>query len=135
MYVRGHIDKECDGMDSRRWLKRHRIDIAIGMAPPFMKAVDHLTNYVYHPIRDGKLTKRLIKDLKELAAWVAKRYRRGKRIVIYCRMGRSRSCMVAALVLTIVRKMSGKQAVRYMRARRAGACTRNKHFVGFLESL
>jgi protein-tyrosine phosphatase len=132
LHVRNHLDKE---KDLKRWIRSRRIDLVIGLAPPIITCLEDYVNYVYHPIRDGKPGKKLIKYLKELARWIARKWRRGKRIVIHCRMGRSRSCLLAALTVMRIKGCSGRDALAYMRKVRPRCLSRNRHFIKLLEEL
>ncbi len=57
--------------------------------------------------------------------------RRGGRVLSSCAMGRNRSSLCTAIILMMLTKMSGDDAVRAIRACRAETLT-NRGFVGFL---
>jgi len=73
-----------------------------------------------------------LKEAEAIATLAAARYVRGDRLLITCYMGRNRSGLITALVLMRAHGLSGKQAVRAVRAARPEALS-NGHFTRYLE--
>ena len=87
--------------------------------------------YVYFPILDEDLPS--LEKLDAVAALGAALVAQGHRVLSHCGMGFNRSALVAGLILNRL-GMPGPQAVRQLRARRAGALF-NEHFANHLEAL
>ncbi|SFB91188.1 protein-tyrosine phosphatase family protein [Spirosoma endophyticum] len=89
------------------------------------------TLYIFFPFEDQHLPD--LKKLHDLARLGANLINSGHQVLSHCGMGHNRSALLAGLVLTYL-GLSGKEAVRLLRAKRQGALY-NKEFAAYLESV
>lgn len=88
--------------------------------------------YYMLPIADGK-----IKDddlLDKLATHLLQRILEGHKVLVHCNAGRNRSSLLSALIVRKYFKISGLEALNYVRERRPEAVA-NPHFEKYLEGL
>lgn len=90
---------------------------------------DHFL-YVYYPICDEDLPN--LGKLHTIAQMVAS-LSRFERVLVHCRAGYNRSCLVAGLALTYLGR-SGGEALEHLRAARPAALW-NENFARYLEAL
>lgn len=133
LFVRGHIRRIRDRCRRQFWLEDNT-DVVVGMVQPFMMDVDKYMVYYYCPIIDGALRQDTIKILHKLADKIVGKIHRGNRVIIYCKRGRNRSCLMAALVTRLVLGISGKEALKHTQKKRPNSLA-NTHFANFLISL
>jgi protein-tyrosine phosphatase len=89
-------------------------------------------DYKYWPIQDIPELPDL-KRLDEVAQWGYEKWRSGRSLLTHCAAGCNRSGLVNGKIL-ILKGLSGKEAVKLIRAKRPGALT-NQVFATYLESL
>jgi len=89
--------------------------------------------YLYWPILDiAALPDMQVMDI--LTDTVVRLIRTGHRILVHCHMGKSRSGLFNAIVLTKLQHISGHEALGIVRQGRPGAVG-NQTFAGYLEQL
>lgn len=76
---------------------------------------------------DDDPTVRLAESDWKKAVWaaeiVARRVRRGQRVLVTCAAGRNRSGLVTSIALHMLSGMRGRDCIRHIRQRRQNACT------------
>lgn len=90
------------------------------------------TNYIHHPMADGRLDPETVAGLEILAARLTGIIRAGDSVLVQCHAGRNRSGLLAALVARRVLGLSGKEALEYVRNARPDAVD-NEWFEAYLE--
>ncbi len=133
LYQRGRFDK---------WPKKRKLleleELGITVVANMIRIPDEDiagpdgVEYYMLPIPDGK-----IKDpdmLNRLADRLLQRILGGKKVLIHCNAGRNRSGLVSALVVRRYYKISGQEALNYVRGKRPQAIA-NPHFEAYLEEL
>lgn len=83
---------------------------------------------------DAKIDPRTVYVATRAAEEVARRWRRGERVLVTCMAGRNRSGLVSALALKRLGGMSGHKALRHVQAMRPNALS-NPDFAQFLSTL
>ncbi len=86
--------------------------------------------YIRWPIEDGDVPDRGMLLALEIAA--ARFIDAGGCVVTMCSMGRNRSGLLSALILTRLRRMSGREALEFVRKKVPEALT-NEAFAAYLE--
>lgn len=126
LYVSSDID-DWDAIHAREVTVIVDMDGAIDHHVPTQP--DHFL-YVYYPIYDEDLPN--LGKLHAIAQMVAT-LTRFERVLVHCRAGYNRSCLVAGLALTYLGR-SGVEALDHLRAARPAALW-NEAFARYLESL
>jgi protein-tyrosine phosphatase len=90
-----------------------------------------LHRYIYHPLSDGT---KIDGTINIVAGTASGLIREGHTIFTHCHAGRNRSGFVNALIVMKVLRISGKDALEYVRMKRPGAID-NIYFEQYLLSL
>lgn len=133
LYQRGRFDK---------WTKERKLaelaELKIDVVANLIRIPDEDicgpdgVEYYMLPIADGK-----IKDgdlLNRLATRLLQRILEGHKVLVHCNAGRNRSGLLSALIVRKYFKISGREALNYVRERRPEAVA-NPHFEEYLEGL
>lgn len=83
---------------------------------------------------DAQMDARTAHVAMRAAEEVARRWRRGERVLVTCMAGRNRSGLVSALALCLIGGVSGKQALRHVQMMRPTSLA-NPDFAKFLTTL
>jgi protein-tyrosine phosphatase len=108
------------------------IDLDGGLDTCIPAIPDHCV-YVYFLINDDDEALPSLVKLRAIARMAAELIAGGHRVLSHCGLGFNRSALMAGLILTEL-GMTGAEALRRLRERRAGALY-NETFAAFLESV
>jgi protein-tyrosine phosphatase len=107
------------------------VDLAGELGPVAPAEFDSLL-FVFWPIDDGPLPD--LSRLEDISNLVVEQVKAGWKCLSHCAAGINRSGLVNAMVVRQLLKLSGHDAIAYIRAHREGALS-NPAFVQYLESL
>lgn len=82
---------------------------------------------------DGPIDEETLVKVKELAAWLHKEWKSGKRCLSRCQAGANRSGLVMGAVL-MIEGYTATEAINLIRSKRGPHALFNDHFVRYLES-
>ncbi len=85
-------------------------------------------------IADSALDKESIPEILELADWLHKEWKMGKRVAAKCQAGWNRSSLIVALVL-LKEGFDADSAIELIRAKRSRNALCNPHFVDFIRQV
>jgi len=113
-------------------LETYGIDIVVNLYKnPDEELEDRIYRYIYFPMSDGKV---INQDICKFSNYVAKKIVNGHAVLTHCHAGRNRSGFFNALVVRKVLKISGEQALEYVRRKRPRAID-NIYFEEYLRKL
>ncbi len=133
LYQRGRFDK---------WPKKRKLleleELGITVVANMIRIPDEDiagpdgVEYYMLPIADGKIKD--LGSLNRLADRLLQRILEGHKVLVHCNAGRNRSGLLSALVVRRYYKISGQEALNYVRSKRPRAIA-NPHFEKYLEGL
>jgi protein-tyrosine phosphatase len=117
-------------------VRGRNVDVVVdlyGALEPGLPMTPNSIIYLYWPILDvAALPDMQVMDI--LTDAVVRLIRAGHRVLTHCHMGKSRSGLFNAIVVTKLRHVSGHEALGIIRQGRPGAVG-NQTFAGYLEQL
>ena len=114
-------------------VRKLEIDLIVAMNTPPTKKIARLVNYACCLIRDGDLTHDDLERVLSMASLVVGVLKDHKNVIVHCAQGRNRSCFLSAIVVAMLKDISGMTAMRWVQRVRKGSI-RNPHFRAFLEN-
>jgi hypothetical protein len=136
LFIRGRFFK-LDPRDKFETLRREGITTVVNLIRPedWDLYQQSAVGYIHTPVVDGRLPEAMAAYLLKLAGYLAKEIRISQHsVLIFCNAGRTRSGLLAALVLRELHGISGRTALNWVRERRPLAVS-NDHFERFLNGL
>ena len=85
-------------------------------------------------IADSELEPSAIPEILELADWLHKEWKQGKKVAAKCQAGWNRSSLIVALVL-LKEGYDAEAAIELIRAKRSPNALCNPHFVQFIKEI
>jgi hypothetical protein len=124
--------------DAAEWasIRARGIDVAVdlfGSLDPGVPAEPNSILYIFWPIEDADYMPAM-GILNVLVDTIVRLIQLGHKVLVHCRMGKSRSGLLNALVVMRLQGISGHDAVALVRKQRPGALGNNV-FTAYLESL
>ena len=135
LYISGTLDDDTiyHGKNYVTMTKEPLFDSVVclyGHANPF----GYYVREQRYGIPDSELEASAIPEILELAEWLHKEWKKGKRVAAKCQAGWNRSSLIVALVL-LKEGFDAESAINLIRERRSPNALCNPHFVNFIREM
>lgn len=135
LFVRGHVRRLRKNDGLKEMFDDYEFDMVVSMCNPYMNVLNDLVDeYVHCPIRDGALDSKSIKRVHVAARRIVHAMKNGKKVLVYCKRGRNRSCFVIAIAIARLYRIGGDRALRIVRYKRPNSIS-TPFFIKHLKSI